>query len=190
MEFSIIRFTKRNDLFIMDNKTKRTKTFYFLFPLLGNFMSEFPNIINCYLGDVDKTYTNSLLALFKWSSTLAYSKFEDSLKDHPYFIESYEPTRKHTMFVFKIPNTFKDNYNKFLTGKYSQLSNEYKIHILSFFSTSIQTQTLKAILYKEKERREKMEQLLEVKISKDIDLLDLINMKSETFNIKSFKYDI
>ena len=172
-------------------KVKKNLSFYFLLPMLGGkvlTINDFDNIENCFLKDKDKPYEDSLFVLFNYSTSKEFAKFEESLTQHPYFAETYDPSPKLTMFVFGIPDI--KNYNLFLKGKYSRMSNEYKTNILRFFLGIAKLYLIEDVLYKSQTRRLRLEQELAIRVSKDIDLLDLPDIKKETFSSEYLKlYD-
>ena len=165
-------------------KIKRNLSFYFIFPMLGGktlTINDFVGINNCFLKNKDRPYEDSIFLLFDYNTTKEFAKFETALSQHPYYIESYDPSPKLTMFIFGVPDI--KNYSLFLKGKYSKMSNEYKANIIRFLQPKFNISPIKDILYKSQTRRLSLEKKLDVTVSKDIDLLDLPDIDNETFKL-------
>ena len=173
------------------NKVKRTKSFNFLLPMIGGIGStikDFPGVLNCYLNDIQRKAEDSIFVLFDFDGSVAFGKFEESLTKHKYYVEAYDPTDKHVMFVFGVPDW--KNYDLFLDGKYSKMSETYKKHILQFLDPKIETGPIKEILYKSDERKKRLEKEYDIKIPSHLDLYDPPSLREETFDVDEFKKQI
>lgn len=176
-------------------KVKRTKSFYFLLPMIGGnnlTILDFPNVVNCYLKDKNKHYEDSIFVLFKWSSDPNFTAFEGLLQNHEFFSESYDVAKYYVMFVFGIPDW--KNYNLFIDGKYSKFDDSYKQQILKFLTPivnnkqeGVDSTVIREILYKDDKRRKKMEEELDVKIPLDVDLAEAPTSLDEIFDVDKFK---
>lgn len=93
--------------------------------------------------EVDKVYM-----LVKFSGDRKYLLYEDELRKSDIYYDSYDPDKRHIMFVFDIPEKFKKEYDLFLKGKYSEFSEEYKQMIMNFHGIE-KTRSVKEVLYKE-----------------------------------------
>lgn len=68
-----------------------------------------------------------LYILFKPSVIdLEFTRFADELQKNPNFIEVIDAGRNKVLFVYRVPNRFKKDYQLFIDGKYSKLSEEYR----------------------------------------------------------------
>lgn len=47
-------------------------------------------------------------------------------------IHEYQPDSYHQVYLFKIPEKYRSDYHKFLKGKYSEISEDYKRTIMSY----------------------------------------------------------
>ena len=110
--------------------------------------------INAYLGDDEHEipekyrYKDYLFLLFNidlFSYTKEFEAFEDILKSHTVddvtlFREEYIPEAGLKMYIFEIPEKYKKDLERFLIGKYSEFSEEYKGLFNKFVpGTSIKT---------------------------------------------------
>jgi len=146
---------------------------------------------NCFIGDTVKGIDNKILLLYRFHSDPVFLSFEAELENHPLFIERYEVDKLHTMFVFKVPDKFEDDYNKIINGDYSKISAETKKHILDFHNLG-QTSDTAGILYKTEKKRLMIEENLNdgiprsrwIRIPLDVELLDTFNSEIEKFHKK------
>lgn len=97
-----------------------------------------------------------------------------------------EHKRKY-LYCFKLDNDFKDTYDKFVSGKYSKISNVDKNIILSYW-TDVYAGTqrpfinkLRNILNRAPSLREELETKLNVKLKKDAELSSIIDIENEIF---------
>jgi hypothetical protein len=108
---------------------KTTKTSGFILPMLG-FSRNFYGVAlrNVYLGDGEKPeYNEHIMLLFRFTSDPQFTWLDKQLEGHKEFVDRYDVDNgKSIMFVFKVPDVFKDDYNKFKKGKYSQFSPKLK----------------------------------------------------------------
>lgn len=84
--------------------------------------------------------------VFKWNN------FETYLHSLPNFITDYKADRYHRMFVYDVPELFKEDYYKFLEWKPSQFSNLYKERIRLFYGNIKDDSPLMGVLNKSEER--------------------------------------
>ena len=116
---------------------KYNKTSQFLLQSLGIkleslMMKEFR--VNAYLDDKerDHDYIRPIFLLLKSKEIISneWRKTVNALVKNDAFVEIYDPGYDNgyflTMFVFKCPDKWKDDYYLFKKGKYSQFSKEYK----------------------------------------------------------------
>lgn len=164
---------------------KYTKSFTYVFPMLGNdTVKNFPYVLNCYTGDVDRPSLDS--SIFLLSSAVEKSRFRpmvEGLRDLRIFIEEYPISEMHNMLVFKIPDIYEHDFKNFKAGKYSYMNPEYKAQILEFFEGShFNTTRIKQVLFRDKELKIKLENDLGCEIPSSLDLSDPPDPETETFN--------
>lgn len=105
-------------------------------PLLGWNRSVFkPYLIDAYIRHegVPHFKENHIFILLKWSADERFEKLNKVLESHPTHVTMYEPDGKgeFIMHVFEVRDQMKNDYSKFLDGKYSRMSVEAKKLILA-----------------------------------------------------------
>ena len=166
---------------------KRTKASTFVFPMLPGTRIDFfwdRLFMNCFIATEQESYCIALL--YRWSGDPKFIAFEKTLSEFPNFRRTSDPDTQTVMFVFDIPKSQKDDYNKFLRGEYSQLGHQYKMDILSFHGLAPHSE-VGQILFKDPQRRENLSFKLGVKLNSDAELLSIINFTDETFNPEIYK---
>ena len=97
------------------------------------------------------------------------------------------PSPDYVMFVFDIPKRCIRNYNRFINGKYSKFSKEYKIDILDFHDAEIEDE-IGQILFQSDKRRVALEKKLAADLPDESELLSIINIEDETYNPEMYKF--
>lgn len=116
-----------------------------------------------------------------------YPYIFNTLREHPCFVEQIG-TELYDIFVFDIPNKFKEDFILFLEGKYSKMSPHYKEELLALHSPMIGAfNRIKAILYPQKHHRAYLEKKLDVVLPSDAEIFDRIEFSEEMFDINKFK---
>lgn len=146
--------------------------------------------VGCFIGDIDyPAFDNHILLLYKFSGNRTYLNFESDLRENEYFVDSYEPDRYHTMFVFDVPANYQVNFDLFKESKYSKLSEEYKQRVLDFYDRSI---SLEAVLYKLESKYQEWEEELNrglprsnwITIPRDMEASSAIDINEEYYSDK------
>jgi hypothetical protein len=143
------------------------KSGIYILPMLGfkdtQFWSKFTmpqcQFRNCFIGDNIKGTKNRILLVYEFSSNTSYKNFENTLRKHELFEEDFEFGSHHTVFVFRVPEEYKKDYNLIIVGKYSEISKTYKDHIIDFHSFVADSETF-GILYKTGKRKEQLEAII------------------------------
>ena len=168
---------------------KRTKSSTFIMPMLsGNRKLFFWNrlFMNCFISVPDNDTCISLL--YRWSSDPLFIKFEKALSTFKYFRKRYDPSPDYVMFVFDIPKQYIKDFDRFINGKYSELSKLYKINILDFHNLEINGE-VGQILFKSPKRKKILEKKIGAILNHDSELLSIIDKdKEETFNFETYKF--
>src|SRR6185437_16089915 len=112
--------------------TKRNLTTTYLLPAILNThgiplkkLEDF-GFINAYLLDVnyERTFDSCLHLLFKVDLPILFGEFIEKYTNE--IIEEYDPYPGYTVLVFAFPVKYIHNYQKFLEGKYSLFTDDYK----------------------------------------------------------------
>lgn len=122
----------------LKKKKDFTDTTTFLLPCLGMSLEELLKLgfVNCYLLDKNREKINEkdvpLYLLFhpdekqliKLSTKIELLEEEDPI--HSVYLEDYDYEGGYVILVLKFPTRFKKDYNRFLKGRYSLFSDEFK----------------------------------------------------------------
>jgi hypothetical protein len=172
---------------LLENR-KITKTTDFIMPLFGKSKSEMLRyVINSYLNDPDTKleWKCNIFILVRFSGKLPFKQFSTWLEKHPQYRGQYDLfNAEFTMYILEIPKFYKADYEKFLKGKYSKMSEEAKVTIMKGRPTK---STMYNILYKGGELKERIEKELHANIPDNVELWSIWNEKEEFFNRKEFE---
>jgi len=124
-----------------------------------------------------------LILLYRYSESEIYRNFETRITKHPLFKFSIDINPFEVLYVFNIKDYEKD-LNKFINGKYSELSNKLKLNIMSFHSYSKDGLMWK-ILNKDVRLKEQLEIKFETSLSKTMELYDIPDINKETYTLNN-----
>lgn len=183
-----IEKTSKEDNFDVN---KITKSSIFVRSMLGysfDFYSE--NFHNCYIGgDTQKdvlylTFRKPILDPTK------FNKMLEALSTDEYYI-GYKTSEDWCIVKMYVPMQYLNDFNKFINGKYSQMSEDFKENLLSILLRYDKTKTLfsrtKACLYPTKESRKSLGEALGVTIDKDAEVASVPNMEVERYRDEYFR---
>ena len=92
---------------------------------------------------------------------------------------------KYVIFIFKVPTTQRKNYNHIINGEYSKVDVLYKNKILEFHNFTTEGD-LEQILFRSKNRRQRLEKQLGVKLPEFAELHSIMDLEDETFNSDTY----
>jgi len=174
------------------SKVRYNKSKTYLLPLLSELLDLdrkfFDNLVNTYIHDDIGKYENCIYILHDFSfRNPEFTKYENKLTSSEYFVDLYD-IKDQVVYVFKFPEEYMHEYNKFSESKYSHFGVDAKELILAFYTDIFQGNLnainfllkLKQILFKEEKLRKQIENDLGVKISEDAELTDAIVHEEET----------
>lgn len=178
---------------IIINKSKT-----YLLPLLSELV-EFDkkyhnNIINTYIYDDLGKYENCFFILHKFSfRNPEYTIYENKLINNELYIDLID-IDNDVLYIFKFPDDYLYEYNKYKEGKYSEFKNDAKELILNFFGEVYKFNMnavsflikVKQILFKDKKLKKIIEDELNVILSDDAELSSIMDKEEETFNISKY----
>ena len=172
-----------------EGRLMRNKSFTYVLPMLALYLDvKTENLLNTFIKSADKPeLTNHLFLLYKFSGAKIFLEYEDFLEKEELFELSYDPDKYHVMFVFKIPDSHKEIYDKFLNGKYSEFPQDYKVHIFKFHGIKDPNHRVAQVLFKHPDLREEWEEALEMPIPDDAEVSSVPDMNLEIYTEK-FKY--
>ena len=169
---------------------KPTKTKDFAFPLTGYSRKDLdPYLVNAYLGDVSMLdwdlSSPDIFVLLKFSGHISFYNLEKELEKDENFKTSYSLIRgRYIMFVFTISAAFLEDFNKFMDGKYSELSHPAKIRIMRHRKPS---SPMPLILDKDKSLRVYWEKKLDAELLENQEVWPIVNKDEELFDKSEFK---
>jgi hypothetical protein len=168
----------------MISEVEKTKSYVFLTPMLelDPVFARKDLIINTYLADTNHTNLTNIMFIQYLYDTKgnAMSRLEAWLKKHDCYIGNYDPDKYSTIYYFKIPEKYQDDYTYILNGQYSKISKQLKYKILKFFNASIENDLYK-ILFKDEKYKLLLEEKLNAELPYDAELASKINFEKETF---------
>ena len=159
---------------------KRTKSFTYLLPMLGPGKEFFMlgKLVNVFI----KTQNNDncIALLYRYSADPLFLQLEKAYKQFSYFREVEDVDPYHVLFVFNVPNKYKNIYKLFIKGKYSHFPQIYKLHILDFFNLDKHSQVCQ-ILFRTEKRKKILEKVLNATLPVDSELYSIIDER-ETYD--------
>jgi len=154
---------------------KSNKSLHFILPMLGLMYHNLRGtILNSYIGDrVNRPDLDNY-------HVFILAREEDRRLHH---IKEYVEHYKHDlgiMYVYRIPEEFEEDYLKFILGKYSEFSAEYKQKIIKLLPAPYQMNTVFKVIMKTEEARKIIEEKVGQSIG-DQEVFSIPNMNEEIF---------
>jgi hypothetical protein len=171
-----------NQLKRAEQAVVKTKATSFILPMLG-LPNEYygSNFINCYIGDTSKPeYIDKIFLLFKFSNTRYFASLESELQSMVEYISSYSCGNDMEMFVFEVPKSYKEDYQLFKDGKYSQFSDILKKETLRLNHLGPESNIWGAFT-KNKRLRDLQEERIGEKLPIGAEVISVPNMEVEVF---------
>ena len=176
-----------------------TKTSLFILQMLGyKYITMPPYFVNAFIGDADHeaSVEHPIFILCKIDIALAHRDhtwitFEKKLQNNPCFLyKYYVGIDKNTgfdlvMYVFDIPELYKEDYLHFLEGKYSKFTKEYKAifpRLTVIGGKSEPSIHFKAI-EKDPDLKLQIEKILDTYLDEEAELWPKPDLKREIFRI-------
>jgi hypothetical protein len=162
----------------------RNKSYTYLLPLLGDKSSVFKNCSGVFYKDNNKPeIKNKVLLLFRMNKEWS-EKLHDWIKKLHLYNDFYKVDEEYSMYVFNLPEGYKKNYHLFIKGRYSEMDDEFKRHILKFHSdlqTNQGSVAVKQVLYRDEKLYQKWEETLDILIPRTQEISSIPDDKSEVF---------
>lgn len=164
---------------IVKKEKKYNRSLVYLVPCLLNKINiNKEKLINSYVQRSKDGKGQPLLLLkFKWFKNMA--AYEEKLQESPLFAGSIDFHEDHIVFIFKIPEEFVADYDTFLQGKYSMLSDSLKKNIYKHWNAGTNSMLYK-VLTKNETLREQMSKELDCDISIKAELSSKPDLNEET----------
>jgi hypothetical protein len=154
----------------------------FAAPLLGGNRELFlwdKYFINAFVETHDEK--NIIALLYRFSGDQLFLKFESALCAFRTFKYKVDTDSYHVMFVFDIPDTSKNAYDRMMAGEYSKIDDFVKLKILDYHGFSMDGQTAK-VLFKSEILKKELEEKLDCTIPEDNELHSIFDMTQERFD--------
>ena len=124
-----------------------------------------------------------LCLLYRYTGTNLYKIFEESMIKDKLCVKHIEYDKYHVMYLFKIPDEFKEDIEYFLEGNYSKFSDTLKKLISKFYGGN-KNSIIYQIIYKSPNLKQIIEKDLNVKLGDDAELASKPVPKQEIYTIK------
>ena len=184
----ITKIGPENNNYVEVRMAYRTKASVFVVPMIFDNRSNmfFSRLmLNCFIAtESDK---ECIAILYRFSGTKDFLQFESEIERHPNYLRTEETSKVTTMYIFSIPDKWKEDYDKFLIGKYSAFSPAYKVKLLNFHMEG-EGSALHSILTRDPERQRDLSEKLGVKLHPHEEVMSSPTIEKETYS-KSV-YDI
>ena len=172
-----------------DIEKEKNRSYTYILPMLGESQAEFKNLKQCFIGDESKpALSDKIFILLELKDDEWTAKYEQALQNNELYHYHYRCDDIHTMYVFNIPKAKKEDYLKFKRGRYSQLNEKYKRHVLKFHNLGMRSEVGK-VLYRAEDKYVEMEKLVGQEIDRSQEIGNMPNFKEEVYSeeMKVFK---
>ena len=182
----IDRSIVNNDISYAFSTARLTKSSLFLLPMLGGTRRLFMYnklFVNAFIAA--EQHEDCIALLYRFSGDTIFLKFEQALKKFNSFRDTFDPSPYFVIFVFDVPDTYRQQYDLYIDGKYSKFSPEFKSRIMEFHGFNIHGE-MAQILFQDEKRRLRLQEELDAEIEPGSELLSIIDVEEETFNPKIY----
>jgi hypothetical protein len=167
------------------NKDVENKSQGFFLPMLGEYLSDFINLEKVFVwAEEFPELDEHIFVLFRKHESEVYKENIERLKSYKNFAFSYTPDKFYEMLVFNPPSKLVNDYRLLKKGKYSEISDNYKRHILKFHNIRNSNDIGKSIigvLYKSEEYRISYSEKLGTEIPQGQELASILDPQKETY---------
>ena len=89
-----------------------------------------------YIADINyPEMDGKILLVYKYEPEDDYELFQEKIESHPEFVGNYSYDLYDTIvYVFNIPDKFKDDYSILTAFRFTEISSELKLYIVKFWS--------------------------------------------------------
>ncbi len=181
------------------------KSYTYALPMLDWWDSGFlvnKQLRGCFLGDSEcPDLNNHIFLLYKYDGERWYQNFEEELKENEYYVDFYDPTKLHVMYVFRVPERHKENMEMLKASKFSLMNDGFKKQIVEFHGEE-RAKNVISVLYKHESAYVELEKYINqglprkewTKIPRDVEASKLLNLnatgepKDEEIYSKNIKF--
>jgi len=160
----------------------------FLMPLLGGYRSTYlwdKYFINAYYGDLEsRIYPDNhiLCLLFRDIGERTFYDFEKRLIERKDYLGDSKPDKYHIQFFIDLSD-YAEDFDLFVDGKYSKISDGAKQRILEFHNFGLKGATA-GVLYQHPNMRKQLLEQLEIDLAdvpEDLELYAKPSLKTEMY---------
>lgn len=184
----------QDGLFRIENIQKKGKHLYHLYSMQTSDSSVFiaPMLFRTRASIMWDTYfmnvflwiedvpTMRLHVLLRKGYSESFDTLDRTMKDHEDFVDRLEVDDFSLMYVFNVPMIYEEDFLKYVKGKYSEMSEEYKVKILDFHSMK-KTHEIYGILHRTEKRKAKVEKRIGQDLPESAELYHIIDEDRETY---------
>lgn len=164
-----------------DLKISKNRTCVYLLPSLGSSVYEFKNLVQAYVGDSEfPDEKRKLFVLYKVTREPWFNEYFKSIKTHNQYNRSYKVHENYFMVVYDLTSSQQEFYDHFVNGRYSQLEDSYKDHILNFHNLSLHSEVGK-VLHRSEHKYVEWEKRIGVEIPRTQEIGSMPNLEEEMF---------
>lgn len=159
-----------------------TSSATFALPFLGGnkkYMLWDSLFVNCFISTPE--YDECIALLYRFSGETIFTKFEAAMCAMPNFIKFVDVDKYHVLFIFDVPDSAKNSYQRFRNGQYSQIDDIWKLMILDYHGFDSNGKTAH-ILYKHPTLKKQIEKELQIELDDSAELHSIPDMSYERFN--------
>jgi hypothetical protein len=119
---------------------------------------------------------------YTYSGKLEFTKYEKELESNEYYESTIDITKSEVLYTFNVPLELLDVLDLFISGKYSYLPEQEELvdFLICNFGLTEESKIIR-IIRRDNELREALEEELNTKIPKDLDLSSLPDLDNENF---------
>lgn len=159
----------------IEKAVKYNKSVYFLLPMIGLSvgvnMSALAGLINTYIGVHGDKMNFTIYILMK--------NYNSKVKSIKGFVREFEVV-EGVMYEIKIPEKYEEDYLKFIAGKYSELSNDYKAQIYGLLTKPYRDTNVYKVLNKAADAKKILEDRIGMSIGNQ-EVLSIPSMDTEIY---------
>lgn len=127
--------------------------------------------------------TMRLHVLLRKGYSESFDTLDRTMKDHEDFVNRLEVDDFSFMYIFNVPMIYEEDFLKYVKGKYSEMSEEYKVKILDFHSMK-KTHEIYGILHRTEKRKAKVEKRIGQDLPESAELYHIIDEDRETYKAR------
>ena len=180
-KIKMIIVSKQQDSVILYSSLPN-KTSTFLLPLLNKSKYQLRTesyFVNAYISDCKEF----ICLLYRYTGTELYKKFEMNMMVDKLCVKHIEYDKYHVMYLFKIPDEFKQDIEHFLEGSYSKFSDTLKKLIQKFYGGTKESIVCQTI-YRSETLKKMIEKDLQISLEKDAEFASKPIIENEIYKIK------